>query len=893
MGISFYGQSSERKFLMYKQILALATILAIMLPTNITYASQNEVHWLSGGDPSFKLIKNSLPDSSLKRCIENTKITTVAEDKKSGRKEKHHKTCATFTPGGFFDLSQSLFAKVDSKIYGDVRLASNTQILVVPIEGTDTVTYSSGNPLYGRYKNVIKNFSTSLDTRINPNGTITHTVKPETRILTLKDPVGDAINFSNIHASSNGKWLIGNAHMRGFFRLNLESGESLIYSPGYNHGVGMSPKPKSAISNSGRYSLDTEDVYGIFSLRDLNSCTPDSDPKKPATCQGIYLNNLAKSKISGFKKVEKATFITENSIQLHIRLTDNSLSLYTMSAPGYKDASTGYIALGDSFASGEGAYKYRPETNSSNNLCHVSNLSYPYLLNPSSNSVACSGAKIKDIINSNYHEGEAQAKGKNDQSYDQDIFYNYLPGYRPQIDFINKYKPKTTTVSIGGNDIGFGKILVECIKPGTCYQDPQDRLNLEQTIDSKQQLLINTFSELKYQSPPDGNVYVIGYPSLAKEGGNCGLNVLLNNDEIAFSNKIIDYLNFVIKSAAEKTGVTYIDVTNVFSGHRMCENSDDSKVAVNGATLGDNRTFSIPISGIKIEGHFTGSESYHPNELGHKLLAKAINNQSNNLEDKNPEPSSESLSTNPTELVQEEESQNLTPFTIDFRDSVSQTITTIRRGLLIQTSGLIPNSAANFSIGSHSEEIMSDSAGILNKQVSLPESMDLGLHTLRINTKNNSGDNISIQKLIIVVGEEDLTNEEKLNSQVPCVAKFINGELCNLLPKSNINHVRPTVSEQKILSATKTLASTSLPRVASINHPVTRAHHSVSLSSFLQKLSQPNKINEIKATNRQPKIASSLKHQKNIRLPLVLITGTILISLILYSNRIFFRRHRE
>jgi len=103
-----------------------------------------------------------------------------------------------------------------------------------------------------------------------------------------------------------------------------------------------------------------------------------------------------------------------------------------------------YLALGDSYQSGEGAYNYEPGTNVSGNMCHRSTVSYPYLITglqtvPSNRvDVACSGALIHNL-----------SDGQN--------------GEPPQFNSLSP-NDALVTIGIGGNDLGFSPILTACIK---------------------------------------------------------------------------------------------------------------------------------------------------------------------------------------------------------------------------------------------------------------------------------------------------------------------------------------------------------------------------------------------------------------------------------------------
>lgn len=889
-------------------VMTLAVIILNLFPLP-TSAEDTASSWLDLTDPTFRLINELPADSVPRNCVPNTKFITVPQNKIAGQAEKSHQACAKFSPAGIFDNSKGNFAYTNSSVSGPVKLFSGATVRVNPIPSTNHAYYSTSEPVYGTHKHVLKNFATSIDTFIQTNGSIIHKVKQNAEVLHLSDPAGDIINFSNIHFSNNGKWMIGNAHQRGLYRLNIDTGEALIYSAGYNHAAGTSPHFKSAISNDGRYVIDTEDSYGILTIRDLSVCTPAPSPKTPSTCPYKNLTSLAKSKITNFKRVENIEFSTNYTLRLQVRRLDNSLGYYTLTANGRKESLSDYIALGDSFASGEGAYDYRPETDIKNqNTCHLSRASYPFLLTgvTANNSVACSGAKIKDIINANYHEGEAQAKGKNASWNDSDILSNYLPGYRPQINFLEKYKPQNVTISIGGNDIGFGQIIISCIKYGTCYNDPQERLNLVHTINSKQDQLISTYEELKKNISTEGAVYAIGYPSLAKEDGNCALNVLLNNDEIIFSNLVINHLNSVIKRAAQKAGITYIDITNALVGHRLCENTSQN-IAVNGATAGDNKTFSIPIGNYTIEGHFTGSESYHPNKLGHQLIARAIAGATNNFQTTNPKPEDiNNLELADSHgLVSTEDIKNLQPARIDLRDSLSNTVLIKGKEYSVKASGLLPNTTSSQSLGSTSTEIVTDSIGTVNKSFMVPESMQVGLQTLKLNTISTSGETISIQKLVYVAAnEQDFDGDGTPNSDEKCLLENYqetDQDICESI-KSNV--VSPPITDTPKSTDTETNTKLTIrdtePLAPTEIHP-SDYHESATRSANLNAATNPppsanlkNKYEEPTLQREKNRILAALnkiERQNSYLMPAIILGGSaIVLSASLIARNIIRKR---
>ena len=139
-------------------------------------------------------------------------------------------------------------------------------------------------------------------------------------------------------------------------------------------------------------------------------------------------------------------------------------------SPSSTDPDT-YVAMGDSFASGEGSpnetydktttFKDK-ETPRGQTGCHRSHLSWAYGVSASAvqkgrinprglapvdtmKFVACSGAVLEDIFYPN-------------ESYTKYGEYEY-----PQIDTVMETTPKLVTLSIGGNDGGFADILKDCV----------------------------------------------------------------------------------------------------------------------------------------------------------------------------------------------------------------------------------------------------------------------------------------------------------------------------------------------------------------------------------------------------------------------------------------------
>jgi lysophospholipase L1-like esterase len=326
------------------------------------------------------------------------------------------------------------------------------------------------------------------------------------------------------------------------------------------------------------------------------------------------------------------------------------------------------------------------------------------------------------------------------------IVANYSPGYLLQSDFVNKYNPQIITLSIGGNDIGFEDIVKRCVAPAvihtTCYASKEDQQELVNRILNMESTLQNTYRSL---SAAGRKVYVIGYPQIVYGGGNCANNVHLDDQEIRLFTDLTDTLNSVIEQAADAAGVHYVDVSDAFVGHRMCETSS-SNVAVNGLTAGTDTGAGF----IKI----IGAESYHPNVLGHELLKQAILLKTNRFKNyekissRIPAPSAMPYPTSPAtgrtvnlsitdNLLVPDIVPPLTNLSLHVDSTVAQ---------LKSSSAYTVKLDATTTIGSAT----TDATGSFSGSASLPAEISCGYHTMDVYGQNIIGQPVDIYKEIYV-----------------------------------------------------------------------------------------------------------------------------------------------
>ncbi|MEW2623068.1 SGNH/GDSL hydrolase family protein [Streptomyces sp. NPDC048106] len=201
--------------------------------------------------------------------------------------------------------------------------------------------------------------------------------------------------------------------------------------------------------------------------------------------------------------------------------------------------SGGYVALGDSYASGVGAGSYI----SSSGDCDRSTNSAAYLWNaahkPASFAFnACSGATTDDVLAN-------------------------------QLGSLNS-STSLVSISIGGNDAGFADVMQTCVlslSDSGCLS----RINtatsyITSTLPGKLDNLYNTI----HSKAPNARVVVIGYPRFYLLGQVC---VGLSDTKRSAINNAADTLDSVIQSRVSAHGFSFADVRSAFSTHELCSGS--------------------------------------------------------------------------------------------------------------------------------------------------------------------------------------------------------------------------------------------------------------------------------------------------------------------------------
>jgi lysophospholipase L1-like esterase len=247
-----------------------------------------------------------------------------------------------------------------------------------------------------------------------------------------------------------------------------------------------------------------------------------------------------------------------------------------------------YTAMGDSYSSGEG----NPPYDKPNDGCDRSQDAYgrQFATNTSSiggagiQHIACSGATIANLTTTS------------------------LNGEQPQISQMYT-RSELVTVTIGGNDAGFAKVLTKCLTtPTSCesYYNADNDDNEYTLIDSLRPELTAAYTEMRERAP-DAKIVAVTYPNIFQPGATCaGINNMPVPD-VQFLISATLYLDDTIVAAAQDAGINVMDERYAFVGHELCSS--------------DPWVYSLPIpfpSGTQV---LDTSAWFHPTAEGQGQIA--------------------------------------------------------------------------------------------------------------------------------------------------------------------------------------------------------------------------------------------------------------------------------
>lgn len=758
----------------------------------IASATVSPVDWTAGTPTTTKI-------ADLPRDIYGTNLEctdTSLQVYRSITSIQNETRCMVPTAMGLADINGEVVQPNGyNKAYPLVKYLTGGNPVFIPIRNQAAALEMRGYPTgpgvsYQLYKHIY----THMKFEVVFEGPRFKLVDPPEEKFTYGDGRAMQFNPFTLATSNNGRYLIVDTIFNGFMRVDLLNlnrqpfAESLIR----DSSDGLF-RAATAIDDGGKFAAIAYGAPGgwgtpYFKLVNIGACTGNfntisSVPPK-FNCPTIEMRPMLEKAIPNLFEIKNVRFANDRTITFFASTRDatgvRKYANYSMTASGHKASLVSYLALGDSYISGEGAYSYREGTDTERNRCHQSTLSYPYLLGAniaSFASVACSGARSQHIQKT-ANENTFQTYGSPPNESELKSALNlHTPGLNPQSAFVDQDNPEAITISIGGNDIGFSDILTKCVHPfqglkenlvthHTCYPTYEDRLELMNAINDRLPKLRELYAGLKSSGTGTRRVYVIGYPQIAKVGGDCGLNVQMNADEVKLAHDLIVYLNKVIRQAANEAGVVYVDTQATFDGYRLCE-GNGANSAMNGFTVSKTSWGSIGVA-----------ESFHPNKSGHEKLAQTVADQTSNLTRLMPEPVA--VSPPPAAGPGEPLLQNapVTGRTVRKVQLLERGEPIVQKGsqldLVVNAQSYYTKPNTVYDVVMQSTPInmgkfTSDAQGNLNISATIPAVAEPGFHTVHIYGNDIFGNPIDLQRVIYVAASgEDYDSDGVPNGIDSC-----------------------------------------------------------------------------------------------------------------------------
>jgi len=235
-------------------------------------------------------------------------------------------------------------------------------------------------------------------------------------------------------------------------------------------------------------------------------------------------------------------------------------SLFALAAP-VAAAADRYVALGDSFSSGVGTGSYTLSSS-----CKRSVYAYPFLVSQQRagtalDFVACSGATTSDLMASQIQAVTATTT--------------------------------IVTVTIGGNDIHFADLIVQCTLGDCSSSLDSARASLGTVLTPR---LDTVYGAIASRVAPGAKVVVLGYPRMFTTA-SCFGSLGISSTERTKANQLAEALDGLTAARAAAFGFSYKSALTPFATHAVCS----SAPWLNGLNL------------------FNTGESYHPNRNGHSL----------------------------------------------------------------------------------------------------------------------------------------------------------------------------------------------------------------------------------------------------------------------------------
>lgn len=286
-----------------------------------------------------------------------------------------------------------------------------------------------------------------------------------------------------------------------------------------------------------------------------------------------------------------------------------------------------YVAIGDSFSSGEGAYDYDPETDTEQNACHRSANAYSEHVEDDFDFagevriVTCSGARVSNVLETGQH------------------------GEPPQIEAVTE-DSSLVTIGISGNDADWVPVIVDCLADEGCQGDED---TVRQRLEDAADRALEVYEQARERAGDDARIIAVGYPRFFPEeptgdlfqvnigcvqvpfaGERCAKRFGLSPEEQGYMNSLTRYFNDLLAERAAEAGVEFVDMTDAFDGHEF--GTEDPYF--NDLVLDPRWPGWDDLGGrddvVEYLNDQIASETSHPNAAGQERMAELVTEQIEN-----------------------------------------------------------------------------------------------------------------------------------------------------------------------------------------------------------------------------------------------------------------------
>ena len=213
-------------------------------------------------------------------------------------------------------------------------------------------------------------------------------------------------------------------------------------------------------------------------------------------------------------------------------------------------------------------------------------------------SVACSGAQATNLLTTKQWEPPQLTQGYLDEN------------------------TTLVTMSIGGNDIGFGVVIQGCIFKGVC--EAKQKPAAYAALDVLKSRLDATYTEIRRQAP-NAKIAVMGYPNIFEDGVKCVAG--MEQADQAWLVQLGVDLNQTIRDriTAQNAGpkMIFMDPAPAFKGHNVCASDPAIHTTLPLVTnlygarrSGEKAWFNIPVTSGADAIFAVSQQSFHPKVLG-------------------------------------------------------------------------------------------------------------------------------------------------------------------------------------------------------------------------------------------------------------------------------------